>query len=432
MIDRYTLPEMQKIWSEEEKIKKWLLVEITVCEALYKFGIMPKEDFEKIKKNVKLDINRIKELERITKHDLAAFVDQICETIPSKQASKWIHFGLTSSDVLDTATALQLKESCELIVKKLELLKNTVKKLSLKYKNTIMIGRTHGIHAEPITFGFKLLGWLSEIIRHTDLIKSTKEYVSYGKISGAVGTYAHINPEIEEYVCKKLGLYPEPVSTQIVPRDRYAVYLCRLAIVAGAIERISVELRNLQRSEIGEVEEGFTKGQKGSSAMPHKKNPITSEQLTGLSRVVRSNCIAGLENIALWHERDISHSSVERVILPDSSILVDYMITKLNTLLENLVVYPENMFLNIEKSYDVYFSQPLLLTLIKKGMTRQEAYSIVQSLSHKALKEKKKFKDIVLQDKTVQQHLSQEEIKKIFTISYFTKNIGKIYKRLNL
>ncbi|MDI6642148.1 MAG: adenylosuccinate lyase, partial [Elusimicrobiota bacterium] len=312
-----------------------------------------------------------------------------------------------------------------------ELLKNCLT-ISEKYKDLIMIGRTHGIHAEPITFGVKILSWYSEISRHIEMIESTLKHVSYGKISGVVGTYAHLEPKIEEFVCSKLGLEPEPISTQIIPRDRYAVYLCHLAIVASSIEKFVTELRNLQRTEICELEEGFTAGQKGSSAMPHKKNPITSEQLTGLARVIRANCLASFENVALWHERDISHSSVERIILPDSSILLDYILHRFNNLLQNLVVYPKNMLANIEKSNEVYFSQALMLALIKKGLTRQKAYHQVQKLSQEALLTGEKFKDIILKDKFIVKFLSKQEIKKIFNLSYFTKNIDKIYNRLKL
>jgi len=359
---------------------------------------------------------------------MAAFIDQISENLGND--SRWIHFGLTSSDVLDTTTSLQLKESCELLLQKLLEVKTTLQKLSIRHKNTLMIGRTHGVHAEPITFGFKLLGWYSEISRSISLIEYVKQTVSYGKISGAVGTYAHISPEIEKCVCKKLGLKPEPVSTQIIPRDRYALYLCNLAIVASSIERFAVELRNMQRTEILEVEEAFAKGQKGSSAMPHKRNPVGSEQITGLARVVRSNCLAGLENIAVWSERDISHSSVERIILPDTSILVNYILHKFNLLLQNLIVYPQNMMENLKKSQDVYFSQLLMLNLIRKGLTRNTAYKIVQKISQNAYLSKKKFEELVLIDKTVLKYLSKKEISQCFTLDYFIRNIDKIYEEV--
>ena len=428
MIERYSLPEMSKIWSEEEKINNWLKVELAVCEALNKKGIISKSEFEKIKKKVKLNIPRIKEIEEKTKHDLAAFVDQISENLGKE--SRWIHFGLTSSDVLDTATALQLKNSCELLIEKLQKLRDTIKKLAVEHKDTIMMGRTHGVHAEPITFGFKLLTWYSEISRDVEIMKLTREHISYGKISGAVGTFAHIDPEIEKYVCNKLGLKPEPVSTQIVPRDRYSVYLSTLAIIASSIERFATEIRSLQRTEIRELEEPFSKGQKGSSAMPHKRNPVTSEQLCGLARIIRANSIAGLENISLWHERDISHSSVERVILPDSSILLDYILYKFNALVENLIVYPENMQVNIEKSKEVFFSQVLMLQLIKKGLTRDSAYRAVQKITQSVLAENKSFKELVMSDEFIRKYLSEEEIEECFDIKYFVRNIPKIYKRV--
>ena len=428
MIERYSLPEMSKIWSEEEKINNWLKVELAVCEALNKKGIISKSEFEKIKKKVKLNIPRIKEIEEKTKHDLAAFIDQISENLGKE--SRWIHFGLTSSDVLDTATALQLKNSCELLIEKLQKLRDTIKKLAVEHKDTIMMGRTHGVHAEPITFGFKLLTWYSEISRDVEIMKLTREHISYGKISGAVGTFAHIDPEIEKYVCNKLGLKPEPVSTQIVPRDRYSVYLSTLAIIASSIERFATEIRSLQRTEIRELEEPFSKGQKGSSAMPHKRNPVISEQLCGLARIIRANSIAGLENISLWHERDISHSSVERVILPDSSILLDYILYKFNALVENLVVYPENMQVNIEKSKEVFFSQVLMLQLIKKGLTRDSAYRAVQKITQSVLAENKSFKELVMSDEFIRKYLSEEEIEECFDIKYFVRNIPKIYKRV--
>ena len=430
MIERYSLPEMAKIWTDKNRFQKMLDVELAVCEALNKNDVISDDEFKKIKEKVKLDIPRIKEIEEKTRHDIAAFVDQLSENLGKE--SRWIHFGLTSSDVLDTAGAIQLKSSCELLIKKLTTLKNTIKKLALKHKNTLMIGRTHGVHAEPITFGFKLLGWYSEICRHTEMLKATREHISYGKISGAVGTFAHIEPSVEEYVCKKLGLKPEPVSTQVVPRDRYAIYLCHLAIVASSIERFAIEIRSLQRTEILELEESFSKGQKGSSAMPHKKNPVTSEQLCGLARVIRANSIAGLENVALWHERDISHSSVERIVLPDSSILLDYVLEKFNRLMENIVVYPENMSSNLKKSRDVFFSQVLMLELIKKGLTRSEVYNVVQGITQSVLNEKKSFKHFVMADDFVRKHLSEKEIERCFNINYFVRNIPKIYKRVGI
>lgn len=427
MIERYSLPEMKKIWSEENKFEKMLQVEFAVCEGLVKLGIIPKKDYENIRRKVKLNPKRIKEIEKITKHDLAAFVDQISENLGNE--ARWIHYGLTSSDVLDTVTALQLKESSLLLIEKLNKFAQTLKNLALKYKNTIMIGRTHGIQAEPITFGLKLLSFYSEIKRHLQMLESVKDEVSYGKISCAVGTYAHLDPKIEELVMGKLGLKREPVSTQIIPRDRYAVYLSSLAIIASSLEKFATEIRNLQRSEIAEVEEYFTPGQKGSSAMPHKRNPILSENLCGLARLMRSYCLVGLENIPLWHERDISHSSAERVILPDASILLDFMLNRIENIFKNLRVYPENMRKNLVKSYRTYFSQKILLKLIEQGLKRDDAYRIVQGLAHQALEEKKDFVSLVEEDKEIKKYLTRKETKECLSDKSFLKNIDKIFAR---
>lgn len=427
MIERYALPEMTKIWSEENKFTKMLEVELAVGEGLANSGIIPKNDYAKIKKRVKLNIPRIKEIEKITRHDLAAFVDQISENL--EKEGRWIHFGLTSSDVLDTVTALQLEESSVLLTEKLNKFAQTLKNLSLKYKNTLMLGRTHGMQAEPITFGLKLLSFYSEVKRHLQMLETVKENVSYGKISCAVGTYAHLHPKIEEGVMKKLGLKREPVSTQIIPRDRYAVYLSSLAIIASSLEKFATEIRNLQRSEIAEVEEYFSSGQKGSSAMPHKRNPILSENICGLARLMRSYCLVGLENISLWHERDISHSSAERIILPDASILLDFMLMRIEYLFKNLVVYPENMQKNLEKSYRTYFSQKILLQLIEKGLTRDNAYQIVQKLAHQALAEKKDFAALVKKDREIKKYLREKEIEECLSEKSFLKNIDHIFAR---
>lgn len=427
MIERYTLPEMKKIWAEENKFAKMLEVELAVCEGLTNLGIIPEEDYVKIRKKVKLNIERIKEIEKITKHDLAAFVDQVSENLGKE--GRWIHFGLTSSDVLDTVTALQLKESAILLIEKLNKFAQTLKNLAFKYKNTPMLGRTHGIHAEPITFGLKLLSFYSEVKRHLQMLETVKEQVSYGKISCAVGTYAHLDPKIEKFVMGKLGLESEPVSTQIIPRDRYAVYLSSLAIIASSLEKFATEIRNLQRSEIAEVEEYFTPGQKGSSAMPHKRNPILSENICGLARLMRSYVLVGLENITLWHERDISHSSAERVVLPDASILLDFMLTRIDYIFKNLIVYPENMQKNLEKSYRTYFSQKILLKLIKKGLARDNAYRIIQKLAEQALKEKKVFVLLVKKDTEIKKYLTEKEIEESLSEKSFLKNIDQIFAR---
>jgi adenylosuccinate lyase len=418
---------MKKIWSEENKFSKMLEVELAVCEGLMHLRIIPKNDYAKIIKGARLNLKRVKEIEKITKHDLAAFVDQISENL-GKEA-RWIHYGLTSSDVLDTVTALQLKESSLLLIKKLNKFAQTLKNLALKYKNTVMLGRTHGIQAEPITFGWKLLTFYSEIKRHLQMLGSVKEVVRYGKISCAVGTYAHLDPKVEEQVMKKIGLRNEPVSTQIIPRDRYAVYLSSLAIIASSLEKFATEIRNLQRSEIAEVEEYFSAGQKGSSAMPHKRNPILSENLCGLARLMRSYCLVGLENIPLWHERDISHSSAERIVLPDASILLDFMLTRIENIFKNLVVYPENMQKNLEKSYRTYFSQKILLKLIEKGLKRDDVYRIVQELAHQALEEKKDFVSLVEEDKEIKRYLTGKEIKECLEEKSFLKNIDQIFAR---
>ena len=384
------------------------------------------QDYKKIKQKAKLDIERVREIEKVTKHDIAAFVDQISENLGDE--SRWIHYGLTSSDVLDTATAIQLRDSSGLILKKLKTLSDELKKLAVKHKNTMMIGRTHGMHAEPITFGVKILGWYSEIQRQIKMMESTKETISYGKLSGTVGTYTQNDPEIEKYVCEKLNLKPEPVSTQVVPRDRHAVYLTTLALIAGSIERFAVEIRHLQRTEVGEAEEFFSKGQKGSSAMPHKRNPVLSENLCGLARLIKSYSIVGLENIALWHERDISHSSAERIVLPDSSIAMDFILARFTDIAGNLVVYPENMKANLEKSYGAYFSQNVLLKLIKKGLKRDAAYKIVQKISHTALQEREDFGIIAKKDEELKEHLSAQEIQECTNLKSYTRNIDKIYK----
>lgn len=429
MIERYSLPGMAKIWAEENKLKKMVQVEIFACEAWGKLGKIPKPALEKIKKNFLLDPKRIKEIEEKTQHDVVAFVEALSEKIGEE--AKYLHYGMTSSDVVDTVFSLQLIEAADLLIRDLEELAQTLKSLAKKYKNTAMIGRTHGMHAEPITFGFKLATWYAETLRNLERIKRAREIVSYGKISGAVGTYAHLEPEIETYVCEKLGLKPEPISTQIVPRDRYAEYLTSLALVAGSIEKFALEIRHLQRSEVGEVEEYFGKGQKGSSAMPHKRNPILSERLCGLSRIIRANLFAGLENVALWHERDISHSSVERVIFPDSTILLDYILQKFNSLMKNLCVYPEKMRKNLELTKGLIFSQKILLTLMDKGLTRSKAYELVQRNALK-VNAQQSFQELVLKDKDIRSYLNEKEISQCFKIENYLKNLSYIFKKLHI
>ena len=429
MIPRYTLAEMAEIWSEERRFQLMLKIELEVLKVLVEEKIVPKNEYDEIVKKVKLDISRVKEIEQITKHDVAAFVDQLSESV-SNNSARWIHFGLTSSDVLDTATALQLKLSCEQILKRLKNLLEVLKKQALKYKDLVMIGRTHGVHAEPITFGYKLLTWYYEIRQHYEMLEYIKTIVSVGKISGVVGTYSQLSVEIEKKVLKNLGLSAEPVSTQVVPRYRYVYYLTTLANIAASLERFATEIRHLQRTEVLEVEEMFTKGQKGSSAMPHKRNPVLSENICGLARVIRSYTIAGYENVALWHERDISHSSAERIILPDISIATDFILYRFTEIIKNIVVYPENMHENLKKSYNTFYSQTLLSELVKRGLSRQQAYQIVQPIAHKALLNKKDFVSLCCLSKDLTKIIPQKEIKKICTIKFLLRNIRKKFDEI--
>ncbi len=430
MIPRYTLPEMAEIWSEEKKFQLMLKIELEVLKVLVKEKIVPKDEYDEIVKKIKIDIKRIKQIEKITKHDVAAFVDQLSESVKSNSA-RWIHFGLTSSDVLDTATAIQLKLSCEQLMKRLKTLLDVLKSQALKYKNLIMIGRTHGVHAEPITFGYKLLGWYYEIKQHYEMLEYIKKIVSVGKISGVVGTYSQLSVDIENKVLKNLGIYSEPVSTQVVPRYRYVYYLTTLANIAASLERFATEIRHLQRTEVLEVEEPFSKGQKGSSAMPHKRNPVLSENICGLARVIRSYTIAGYENVALWHERDISHSSAERIILPDISIATDFIIHRFTEIMKNIVVYPENMEENLKKSYNIFYSQTLLSELVKKGLSRQQAYKIIQPIAHKALLEKKDFIFLCCNSPQLLKIISEKEIKKLCSIKFLLRNIEKKFDEIS-
>lgn len=430
MIKRYTRAAMDKIWQDENKFQKMLEVEILACEAMSKLGQIPVQACRKIKRKAKFNIHRICEIEEKTKHDVIAFLNNVSENIGPD--SRYLHMGLTSSDILDTALACQLKEAADILLDDLEKLLKALGKQARTHKFTVMVGRTHGIHAEPTTFGLKMALFYEETKRNIERLKRAKEIISYGKISGAVGTFANVDLFVEEYVCKKLGLKPATVSTQVLQRDRHAEYLTTLAIIAGTLEKLATELRNLQRTEIQEVEEYFSQGQKGSSAMPHKKNPITCERIAGLSRVIRGNALAALENIALWHERDISHSSVERVILPDSAILLDYMLANTINIIENLIVHPNNMKKNLEKSIGLVFSQKVLLELIKKGMSREKAYSLVQKDAFAACSKGISFKNILLKDKEVLKFLSPREIENCFDINYHLKNVNKIFKRIGL
>ncbi|MFH1368543.1 MAG: adenylosuccinate lyase [Elusimicrobiota bacterium] len=427
MISRYTRKEMAAIWSEENRFRTMLEVEILAAEAMAKTGKVPKSAIPLIRKRAKINVKRIQKIEETVKHDVIAFLTQVGETIGPQ--ARFLHQGMTSSDVLDTATSVQLRQSCAQILTGINNLLKTLRRLVVKYKKTPMMGRTHGIHAEPITFGFKAASWYSEMVRAKALIENTKDTVSYGKISGAVGTYAHLDPKVEKYVCSKLGLKPEPVSTQVVPRDRHAAYLCRFAIVGGSIERIALEIRHLQRTEVQEAEEPFTKGQKGSSAMPHKRNPILSENLCGLARLLRGYAMTGLENIALWHERDISHSSAERVVFPDASITLDFMLARANHLLSGLQVYPKNMLANLNRSQDIIFSGRLLLALVSKGISREKAYAIVQKNAFKAREENVKFDKCVLHDPEITKLLKKPEISDCFKLDHHFRNLPYIFKR---
>jgi adenylosuccinate lyase len=428
MIERYTLPKMAKIWEPHNRFAKWLQVEILVCEAMAKEGMIPKKSAENIKKKAKFSVDRIQEIEEEVKHDVIAFLTNVEEQVG--QDARFIHMGLTSSDILDTALALQLKEAMQIIIDDVGSLLVVLKEKAFEHKNTVMIGRSHGIHAEPITFGLKLAVWYSEMKRNLTRLEQALDVVSYGKISGAVGTFANIPPRIEKYVCTHLGLKPAEISTQIVQRDRHAHYFTALAILAGSIEKIAVEIRHLQRTEVGEVEEAFAPGQKGSSAMPHKKNPIGSENLSGLARLVRSNSIAAMEDMPLWHERDISHSSVERVIAPDSTILIDYMLNRLTRMIKNLVVNKDTMARNLEKLKGLIFSQQVLLALIAKECSRQHAYSLTQRISLQAWNTGEDFKPLLLSDPDVQNYLDSKQIEEIFSLNYHLKHVEEIFARV--
>ena len=430
MIARYTLPEMGQVWSEQNKLTNWLKIEILVCEAWAQLGAIPPAALENIRNRAGFDLNRIKEIEAETRHDVIAFLTNVAEHVG--EDSKYIHMGLTSSDILDTGLALQLRDSCDLILKRLHDLMEVLAARAREYKYTLMPGRTHGVHAEPVTFGLKLAGWYTEIERHIERITRTRDTVSCGKISGAVGTMANVDPAVERYVCEQLGLTPCKVSTQIIQRDRHAEYLTVLALVAGSLEKMATEIRNLQRTEIREVEEPFHSGQKGSSAMPHKRNPMISERITGLSRLIRSNALVGLENMALWHERDLTHSSTERVILPDSSILLDYILEKFTRVMERLVVNRDNMSSNLEATMGLVFSQQVLLALIDKGFLREDAYRLVQEAAMDAWQRRIPFKELLQKDERIRAALPADELERLFDYSYHLKNVDYIFARCGL
>jgi len=428
MIERYSRKEMSRIWEPENRFRKWLEIEILACEAWAKLGKIPQKALDTIKARADFDMQSIDEIEKTVKHDVIAFLTSVAEFVGSD--SRYIHRGLTSSDILDTSLALLLREAADLVVADIKGVMGVIKDRAFEHKHTVMIGRSHGIHAEPITFGLKMALWYEEMKRNLARMERAKEIISYGKLSGAVGTYANVPPFVEEYVCKKLGLKPAPVSTQIIQRDRHAEYFTTLAIIATSVEKFAVEIRHLQRTEVLEAEEPFTQGQKGSSAMPHKRNPVLSENLTGLARLVRGYANASMENIPLWHERDISHSSVERVIAPDATILVDFMLARLTGLIRDLVVYPDNMKENMNKLKGLLFSQAVLIALTEKGVPREDAYQIVQRNAMRVWKEKKDFRALLLKDKAVAAKLSKKEVETCFDISKHVKSVDYIFKRV--
>ena len=431
MIERYTLPEMGRSWTENAKFQSWLKVEIAACEANCSLGKMPEAALKEIRLNAKFEESRIKEIEKEVKHDVIAFLTNINEYVGD--SGRYIHVGMTSSDVLDTGLSLQLKDSCELLLEEIEKLENEVRSLARQHKNTLMIGRSHAIHGEPISFGFKLAGWLAEILRDKKRLLILKESISIGQISGAMGTYANTNPEIEKITCDLLGLKPDTASTQVISRDRHAEYVQTIALVGASLDRFATEIRNLQRTDVLEVEEGFSKGQKGSSAMPHKRNPIRSERVSGLSRILRSYVVTALENVPLWHERDISHSSNERIMLPDVSICLHFMLREMKEIINNLKVYPENMLKNLNIYGGVIFSQKVLLLLVEKGLSREKAYSLVQKNAHQAWNnENGNFKQNIEGDQEIMALVTEHDLKECFDPSIHLNNLNVIWKKLSI
>ncbi|KPK20974.1 MAG: adenylosuccinate lyase [Nitrospira bacterium SG8_3] len=428
MIKRYTRDAMGRIWKEENKFHTWLLVEILACEGLAKIGQIPKKAAQNIRKKARFSIERIEAIEAETKHDVIAFLTNVAETVGPD--ARYIHLGMTSSDILDTAMAVRLKQASKIILRGCDRLLAALKKKALIHKRTVMVGRSHGIHAEPMTFGLKLALWFDEMRRNRLRMEHAVETISVGKLSGAVGTYANISPQVEAYVCRKLGLKVAPVSNQIIQRDRYAEYFAALAIVASTIEKIAVEIRHLQRTEVLEVEEYFSRGQKGSSAMPHKRNPVASENLSGLARLVRSNASAAFNNVALWHERDISHSSVERVIIPDTTIIIDYMLNRMTDIIRHLVVYPKRMQQNLELTRGLIFSQQVLLALARQGVSREEAYQMVQKQAMRAWKEHNDFRELVRSDPDIARYLGSEEIEGLFDVDSQLRHVDTIFARV--
>ena len=430
MIERYSRKEISEIWTLGNKYRIWLEIEIAACEAQAKLGVIPAAALKKIKEKASFDVERILEIESTVHHDVIAFLTSVAEHVGPE--SRYIHFGLTSSDIGDTALSIQLKQSGEIILQGIDKLLDTLRNLALTYKQTPCMGRSHGVHAEPTTFGLKMALYFKEFQRNRERIVGAVESISFGKLSGAVGTFSNISPEVERYVCEKFGLKPDPVSTQIIQRDRHAEFIASLAITAGSLDKLATEIRHLQRTEVREVEEPFQEGQKGSSAMPHKRNPELCERISGLSRIIKSNVNVALDNMTLWHERDISHSSAERIILPDTVIALDYLVQKMNFILENLHVYPEVMMENIERAGGLFYSQSLLLKLVEKGLTREEAYSIVQSIAMRVWKREGTLRELSLQDEIIAEKLSVDELEEIFNLNRYLNNIDYIFKKAGL
>jgi adenylosuccinate lyase len=428
MIERYTLPRMAAVWDLKRKYEIWLEVELLACEALEQDGLVPRGTVARIRRKAKIDPDRIAAIEQVTRHDVIAFLESLAR--PVGKDVRYLHTGLTSSDVVDTALAVQMGEALDLILLDMEVLLSVLKKRAFEHRDTLMVGRSHGIHGEPVSFGFKLAIWYEEARRHRDRLRTVRKEIAVGKLSGAMGTFAHQGPEVEEYVCKKLGLQADPVSNQIVQRDRHAAYASALALLAASIEKFATEIRHLQRTEVLEAEEFFSEGQKGSSAMPHKRNPIGSENLCGLARIVRANSLAAMESVALWHERDISHSSVERVIMPDSTILIDYMLVRITDLIRNLIVYPQRMKQNLELTGGLVYSQRLLLALIEKGSQRKDAYEAVQRCAMSAWKGRAGFHDLVSKDPFITKRLTHSQIQSCFDPKYHLRHLDKIFKRV--
>ena len=430
MIERYSRNEMASIWTEDSQFQSWLDVELAACKAWSRLGIIPEDDVQKLYDNATFHVDRIHEIEESTRHDVVAFTRAVSESLGEEK--KWVHYGLTSTDVVDTALGVRLRQSNRIIREGLERMLSALSEKAKSHKYTVMMGRTHGVHAEPTTFGLKCALWYDEMKRNRSRFEKAAEDVEFGKLSGAVGTFANIPPEVEAFTCEFLGLTPAPVSTQTLQRDRHAYYMATLALIGATLEKIAVEIRHLQKTETREVEEFFRKGQKGSSAMPHKRNPISSENITGCARVLRGYMVTAYENIALWHERDISHSSAERIIIPDALILLDYMLNRFAGVVENLTVFPGNMKANINKTYGVVFSQRLLLILIGKGLSREEAYDMVQPLAMQAWEEKKSFRKLVESHEELSGHLTEADIKEAFDLEHHTKKVDTIFRRAGL